>query len=83
MVDIISSDMCLLFEAPCTVFNDRRMTKEVEVDATSTSARSVDIVAGTTEVGVEKSVGEQQGEGRHTEVLLKAKVVLERDLTDL
>ena len=82
MVDIISSDMCLLFETPSTAFNQVRMTKEIESDETFTP-QGDDIVAGTTEVGIEKRVGEGPGEGRRTEILLKAKVVLKKDLTDL
>lgn len=81
-VDILSSDMCLLFESPCTVFNDARMAKEIGFDGTPTSGER-DIVAGTTELGVERSVCEGQGVGRRMEILLKTKVVLEKDLTDL
>lgn len=82
IADIVSSDMRLLFESPCTVFNDVRMAKEIEFDETFAPGRE-DRVVGTTEVGVEKSVGEGQGEGRGTEILLKAKVVLEKDLMEL
>ena len=83
MVDITSSDMRLLFEAPSTSFDDKRMSKECDSD--STPGGQVMKVAGTTEVGVEKTVYEKRGEGRPgegrcTTVLLKAKVVLEEDV---
>ena len=83
MVDITSSDMRLLFEAPSTSFDDKRMSKEC--DEESTPGGQVMKVAGTTEVGVEKTVYERRGEGRPgegrcTTVLLKAKVVLEEDV---
>lgn len=74
MVDIVSSDTYLLFETPRTLFDETRMTKEFE----SPARRRRDKVAGTTEVGVWKSVG-----GRRTEVLLKPTVVLEWDVTGL
>lgn len=84
VADIISSDMCLLFETPCTVFNNVGMTKEIEFDfdETFTPGRE-DVVVGTTGVGVGKSVDGGRGEGRRTEVMLKARVVLETDLADL
>ena len=37
-------------------------------------------VAGTTEVGVRESVCGKPGESRRTEILLKTKVVLEKDV---
>ena len=84
MVDITSSDMRLLFGTPSTSFDDKRMSKECDKDSTPGGQ---DIkVAGTTEVGVEKTVYERRGErrpcgGRCTTILLKAKVVLEKDIT--
>ena len=81
-MDVISSDLRLLFETPCTAFNNMRMTKEIGFDGTFASGGR-DIIVGTTEVGVEKSVDKGQDIGRRTEILLKAKVVLEKDLTDL
>ena len=83
MVDVTSSDMRLLFEAPSTSFDDTRMSKEFDRDS---SPGGQDMkVAGTTEVGVEKIVYERRGEGRPgegrcTTVLLKTKVVLEEDV---
>jgi hypothetical protein len=82
MVDITSSDMYLLFEAPSTAFDEARMTRECEPDKTPTS-RSQSKVVGTTEVGVEKRVGGKQGEDRHTKILLKPTVVLEKDIVGL
>jgi hypothetical protein len=82
MVDIISSDTSLFFETPGTVFDDVRMAMEAEFDGTFTPGGK-DVVAGTTEVGVERSVGEGQGEDQRTEILLKAKTVWEKDLTGL
>jgi hypothetical protein len=81
MVDITSSDMRLLFETPSTDFDHTRMTDEFESGGGSTP-KGQDKVVVTTEVGVEKSVG-RRGEPHHTQVLLKAKVVLEKDLVDL
>jgi len=78
MVEITSSDMSLVSEAPHTVFDKATMTNEFEADDTSTSGR--DRVVGTTEVGVRKSVCGGPGGGRRTEVLLRAKVVLEKDV---
>ena len=82
MVDITSSDMRLLLEVP-SMFDDRRMSKEFDED--STPGGQVMKVVGTTEVGVEKTVYERRGEGRPgevrcTTVLLKARVVLEKDV---
>jgi hypothetical protein len=82
MVDIISSDMYLLFETPGTVFDDMRMAKETEFYKTSTLGGK-DIVVGTTEVGVERNVGEGQGEDQRIEILLKVRVVWEKDLAGL
>ena len=77
-VYITSSDMSLLFEAPGTVFDDAKMTDEYGSDGASAPGRR-DRVAGTTEVGIRKSVREA-GTSRCTEILLKTKVVLERDV---
>ncbi|KAF9650934.1 hypothetical protein BDM02DRAFT_1001325 [Thelephora ganbajun] len=82
MVEVASSDMYLLFETPHTVFDSARMTNEFGSDGTSTSGRRRR-VAGTTEVGVGKNVGMGRGEGQRTEILLKTKVVLERDVAGL
>lgn len=79
MVEITSSDMYLLYEAPRTTFDHARMTEECEPDGASTP-RGQDMVAGTTEVGIQKCVCGRQGEDMRTQVLLKAKVVLEQDL---
>lgn len=81
MVDITSSDMYLLSETPCAVFDGTRMVEEFEPDENSTPSEQGKVV-GTTEVGVEKSVG-RRGERQRTQVLLKTRVVLEKDLADL
>ena len=79
MVDIMSSDMTLLFEAPDTVFDEARMANEFGSDSVSAPGGR-DRVAGTTEVGVAKSVLGGPGGNRRVEILLKTKVVLENDL---
>jgi len=82
MVEVASSDMSLVFETPLTVFDETRMTNEFGSDEASTPGRR-DKVAGTTEVGVKQSVCGGRDKGRRTEVLLKTKVVLEKDVVDL
>ena len=82
MVDVASSDMSLIFEIPRTAFNRTRMANEFGSDRASTSGKR-DKVAGTLEVGVEKSICGGRGEARRTEVLLKVKVVLEKDVAEL
>ena len=82
MVEVASSDMSLLFATPQTVFDGTRMTNEFGSNEASTS-ETQDKVAGTMEVGVRKRVWGGRDEGVHTEVLLKAKVVLEEDVTEL
>lgn len=82
MLDIPSSDMYLLFGTPNTEFDGTRMTEEVESGKSPARSRRRGKVAGTTEVGVEKFVcgGKGTGEDSRSEVLLKAKVILEGDL---
>jgi len=82
MVEVASSDMTLLFKEPRTVFDETSMVNEFGSDKASTPGRR-DKVAGTTEVGVKKSVCGGRDKGKRTDVLLKAKVVLEKDVTDL
>ena len=81
MVKVTSNDMVLLFEAPDTVFDDARMADEFESDGATASERQ-DRIAGTTKVGVWKSISEGAGKGP-TEILLKTRVVLERDVVSL
>lgn len=81
MVEVKSSDMTLLVEAPGTVFDDARMTDEYESGAATTSEQQ-DKVAATTEVGVGKRIPGGPGEGRRVEVMLKTKVVLEKDVVE-
>jgi len=81
MEEVASSDMSLLFGTPQTTFDETRMINEFEPCEVSTPGRR-DKVAGTTEVGVGKSMCGGRGEDRRTEILTKAKVVLEKDLAD-
>ena len=82
MVEVTSSDMFLQSETPRTAFDEATMSNDFEANSTSTPGRR-DRVAGTTEVGVRKSVCGGPGEGRRMEILLKAKVVLEKDVAGL
>jgi len=82
MVEVASSDMSLIFETPHTTFDNTRMVNEFGSNK-DFAPGGRDKVVGTTEVGVGKSVGGGRGEGRHTEVLLKAKVVLEKEVEEL
>lgn len=79
MVDVTSSDMSLLFESPGTVFDEAKMTNEFGSDSASKPGRR-DKIAGTTEVGLGKSICGGPGEPRREEILLKPKVVLEKDV---
>ena len=79
MVEITSSDMALLSEASGAKFDGARMTDEYGSDGGPTLGKRGRI-AGTTEVGVGKSVSEGAGKGRREEILLKTKVVLEKDV---
>ena len=58
------------------------MTNEFEPDHAPTGPGREDRVAGTTEVGVGETVCEGPGEVRRREILLKTKVVLEKDVID-
>ncbi|KAF9783734.1 hypothetical protein BJ322DRAFT_1109583 [Thelephora terrestris] len=78
MTEITSSDVSLLSEAPGTVFLDARMVNEFGSDISS-NLRSCNRIVGTTEVGVGKGTS-GGGKTRHTKVLLKTKVVLEKDV---
>ena len=80
MVDVISSDMFLLFEAPGTVFDGARMTDECKARDASKHGRRDYRIAGTIEVGVGNSVWGGPGETRRAKILLKPKVVLETDV---
>ena len=79
MVEVTSSDLSLLFEAPNAVFDGARMTNEFGSDISSPLGSRNGIV-GTTEVGVGKSTSGRAGKSRQMKVLLKAKVVLEKDV---
>ena len=77
-VEVTSSDISLLFEGPGTVFDDARMTNDFGSDGAPAPERQ-DKIAGTTEVGVGKSVC-VAGKSSRKEILLKTKVVLEKDV---
>ena len=79
MVDVTSSDMSLIYENPEIVFDDAKMTNGFGPDSASKPGRR-DRIAGTTEVGVRKSIWGGPGETGRAEVLLKPKVVLEKDV---
>ena len=79
--EVTSSDMTLLFATPGAGFDDVGMTNELGSGGRSTPGRR-DRVAGTTEVGVGKSVCGGPGESRRAEILLKTKVVLEKDIVE-
>ena len=79
MVEVTSSDMSLLFGAPGAVFDEAGMTDELASDGPSLPRR-LDRIAATTELGVGKSTSGRTGKGRHAKVLLKTKVVLEKDI---
>ena len=80
MVDVMSSDVPLLFRAPGTLFDEGRTVNKSDPGNATTPGRR-DKISGTKEVAVGKSVWGGLGKGRRTEVLLKAKVVLEKDVT--
>jgi len=80
MVDVTSSDMSLMFENPDVLFEDAKMINEFGADSAAKPGKR-ERIAGTTEVGVLKSVCKKPGEPRHMEILLKPKVVLEKDVT--
>ena len=76
MVDIVSSDMSLLYGDPDTAFDGAKMINEGSKKASKSGNGKI---AGTTGVGVEKSIC-GQGENRRAEILLKARVILEQDV---
>ena len=79
MVDVTSCDMSLIFHDAGVLFEDARMTNEFGADSAATP-REQEWIAGTTEVGVQKSVCKKSGEPRHVGILLKPKVILEKDV---
>jgi len=78
-VEVASSDMSVLFEAPGVVFDDAKMTNDFGPISGPTT-EGLYRIAGTTEVGVGKSVCGGLGGIRRAEILLKTKVVLEKDV---
>ena len=79
MVDVTSSDMSLLCGYSGTVFNDAEMTNDFGSDSVSKPGGQYTI-AGTTEVGVKKTIWGGRGETEYVEILLKPKIVLEKDV---
>lgn len=77
MVQVTSSDMSLSFEAPGVEFDGAKMASEHGTDGIQGERGRI---AGTTEVGVRKSRRGGRGESQHTEILLRTKVVLEKDV---
>jgi len=79
MIDVTSSDMSLLYENPETMFDDAKMINEFGSDSAYKPGKR-DKIAGTTEVGVKKIAYGGPGEAPQVGILLKPKVVLERDV---
>ena len=79
MVDVTSCDMSLIFHYPATLFEDTEMTNEFGAYSVAKPGKQ-ERIAGTAELGVQKSVCRKPGEPRHVEILLKPKVVLEKDV---
>jgi hypothetical protein len=69
MIEAASSDVTLVFEVPGTLPDNARMTNGYRSDGASTLGRQ-DKIAGTTEVGVGKSVSGGLNESRRGEILL-------------
>jgi len=80
-VDVTSSDMTLLFETAGAKFDEARMSNDYGCNDARTLGRQ-DKIAGTTEVGVGKSMCGGPGESRREEILLKVKVILEKDVLE-
>ena len=84
-VDITSSDMSLLFETRNSPFDDTRMSNEYGSVGVPSPEKQDEKgrryrIAGTTEVGVGKSICEGPGKGRRMVILLKTNVVLNTDV---
>ena len=84
-LDINSSDMFLLFATRGTAFNDETMNNEYGSDSIPTPGKQDERgrryrIAGTTEVGLGKSICEGPSKDRCTVILLKVNVVLNTDV---
>ena len=79
MVDVTSSDMSLLYESPDTIFDNAKMTNEFGSDSGFKPGMR-ERIAGTTEVGAKKRIWGGPDEAQRVEILLKPKVVLEKDV---
>jgi len=80
-VEVTSSDMTLLFEPPGTEFDKAKMSNDYGSNETQ-ALRRRDRIAATTEVGVGKSICGGPDESRREEILLRVKVVLEKDVLE-
>lgn len=80
MVEVTSSDMALLFEAPDTMFDGARITSKFGSGGAPNGPGRRDSVAGTTEVRVGKRISGGAGKSHQTKILLKTKVVLRKDI---
>jgi len=85
MVEVTSSDMSLMFAAPGAAFDDTIMANEYGSDGIAAPEKRDEWgrryrIAGTTEVGIRKSICEGPGKGRRTVILLKTNVVLNMDV---
>ena len=79
MVDITSSDVALLFDAPDTVFDDARIINEFGSAGAPKPVRG-DRIAGTTEMEVGKSMSGGAGKSRRAQILSKTKVILRENV---
>jgi hypothetical protein len=80
-MEVKSSNMHLLFEAPVTGFDDARMANAFGPDRASIPEGKIELRAsGTMGVDVGESVCEGSGNGRRVEVLLKTKVVFGKEV---
>ena len=73
--------MSLLVKNSGTSFDGTRMTDEFGSNGIPATPGGRDKIAGATELGVGKSVCGGIGETRRVDILLKTKVVLEKDAT--
>ena len=83
MTEVSSSDVFLLFETPGTIFDKSRMANEIKSGGAPTDPGQGNEVAGVTELGVGKGVSGGRGKSRRVDILLKTKVVLEKDVMGL
>lgn len=73
---IASSDMCVYFVPPGAIFDEERMTDELEAGRTGQEGEKRRVVAGTMEIGLIRRSGNVE------KVLRKPTVILEKDLVE-